>query len=163
MTLRHRCLSLIVLAFAVAALVVPVAEAGPGHSNLVGQTEAKGYAALSQAILNTSRLQSHRAASQTEAKGYAALSQAILNTSRLQSHRAASQTEAKGYAALSQAILNTSRLQSQSPAKPQVEPRGFGWGDAGIGAAATLGLLLLAGGLSAAVILRGRSGQPKHA
>ena len=60
MTLRHRCLSPIVLALAVAALAVPIAQAGPGHPNLVGQTEAKGYAALSQAILNTSRLQSQR-------------------------------------------------------------------------------------------------------
>jgi len=40
----------------------------------------------------------------------------------------------------------------------------FAWGDAGIGAAATLGLVLLAMGLGFTLITRGRrqAGQPKH-
>jgi hypothetical protein len=41
---------------------------------------------------------------------------------------------------------------------------GFAWGDAGIGAAATLGIVLLAMGLGFTLITRGRrqTGQPKH-
>lgn len=133
MTSLHRHQSVVVLTLTVAALAAPIAQAGSAHPDLAGQTEAKGYAALSQAILNTSRLQS-------------------------QSHGFASQSEAKGYAALSQAILNTSRLQNQ----PQVVPSGFDWGDAGIGAAATLGIVLLA--IAAlATLTHSRGRQPKHA
>ena len=53
MTSLHRYLSVIVLALAIAALAAPIAQAGSAHPDLAGQTEAKGYAALSQAILNT--------------------------------------------------------------------------------------------------------------
>jgi hypothetical protein len=152
MTSLHRYLSVIVLALVIAALATPIAQAGSARPDLAGKTEAKGYAALSQAILNTSRRGN---ASPSEAKGYAALSQAILNTSRRAS---TSPSEAKGYAALSQAILNTSRLQSQS----QAVSSGFDWGDAGIGAAATLGLVLLTmAGL--VTLARGRRRQPTHA
>ncbi len=160
MTLLHTCSRSIVVALAVAALAVPMAQAGSIRPELAAQTEAKGYAALSQAILNTSRLQSQNPAAQTEAKGYAVLSQAILNTSRLQSQNPAAQTEAKGYAALSEAVLNTSRRQSQSEV---ATTSGFDWGDAGIGAAATLGFMLFVGGLGVGVAVHGRSRQPKHA
>ena len=154
MTSLHRYLSVIVLALVIAALATPIAQAGSARPDLAGKTEAKGYAALSQAILNTSRRSN---TSPSEAKGYAALSQAILNTSRRAS---ASPSEAKGYAALSQAILNTSRLARTD--QPQVEPGGFGWIDAGIGAAATLGLVLLALAWSSHPHTRS-SRQPTHA
>ena len=42
---------------------------------------------------------------------------------------------------------------------------GFAWGDAGIGAAATLGIVLLVMGLDFTLVTRGRrqAGQPRHA
>ena len=183
----HRRRSSIIVALAVAALAVPLAQAGSARPNLAAETEARGYAALSQAILNTSRLQSQNDVTQTEAKGYAALSQAILNTSQLQRYeeRAVGEEETgdlvgplNNRAAMRKAArrlcgpdrgqrirspLASDREHEPEPGTVQFAPRGFDWGDAGIGAAATLGLMLFAGGLAIGLVVRERSRQPKHA
>ena len=123
MTRRHRYLGPIALALALAA-AVPTAQAGSATPNPAAGAEAKGYAALSQAILNTSWLQR------------------------------------QAHAAGAEAILNTSQRQSQFEV---ATADGFNWGDAGIGAAATLGLMLFIGGLGLGLVVHGRSRQPTHA
>jgi hypothetical protein len=50
-----------------------------------------------------------------------------------------------------------------TPSTTAVTSIGFSWGDAGIGAGAALGVVLLLAGLGATIVLRQRRREPQHA
>jgi hypothetical protein len=60
------------------------------------------------------------------------------------------------------AIVRTARHVTSQPLG-EARSGDFDWADAGVGAAAMLGLALLAGGLGAAVVVRGRRGEYRSA
>jgi hypothetical protein len=68
-------------------------------------------------------------------------------------------------AAQSQALANAMGIDRavDSTQVQTVASGSFGWGDASIGAAATLGIVLLLAGLGAAIVHRRREQQPTHA
>ena len=137
----------IALGLVVAAVAAPTALA---ESQLAAKTEAAGFTAITQYLVqHASQSDTSALAATTEAKGFLALQPRPVDVPQL-----GAQTEAKGYRAIV-------RYQEQLAAPPSVPlitdtlapgggivvsapaPGGFDWVDAGIGAAATAGLLLV--------------------
>jgi hypothetical protein len=135
----------IALGLVVAALAAPAALA---ESPLAAKTEAAGYMAITQYLVQHASLSDTSAlAAKTEAEGFLALQPKPVDVARL-----GAQTEAKGY----RAIVRYQEQLAASPVTVSSPSSGFGWGDAFIGAGMTVGVFLL--GAAAAITLRRRQG-----
>ncbi len=111
--------------------------------------------ALAQPVANSSDL-----AARTEAKGYIAISKALAERSRAATPPdLAGRTEAKGYLAISKALAERSRVATSVDVAGTTE--GFDWSDAGIGAAAGAGVVLLL--LGALMLVRHGRTEPRPA
>jgi hypothetical protein len=97
-----RTIHLITLTLVAAAIATPIGQAAPPTQNLAGQTEAKGYLAITRALVSQS--QAPDLPGRTEAKGYLAITRALVSQS--QAPDLAGRTEAKGYQAISRYLAS---------------------------------------------------------
>ena len=128
------------LALAVAAIAVPVAQAGLG-----GSTEAKGYLRISEYLVHHGAIGSGGGLTKAEIAGGLAPGVSLGNPelARLAAISEAKdlggQTEAKGYAAISRSLV-----ENGTPGPVAVSSPGFAWSDAGVGAGITVAAAMLA-------------------
>ncbi len=131
----------IAMGLVVAAVAAPTA---PAESPLAAKTEAAGFTAITQYLVQHA---SQSDISAMGAKTFLALQPKPVDVAQL-----GAQTEAKGY----RAIVRYQEQLAASPTTVSPPPSGFDWGDAFVGAGMTIGVFLL--GAAAAITVRRRQG-----